>query len=76
MSFFRQQKARRDSSTCKKIRIQIGLDRLEKLPGRNRTQLNRQKCNIVHLHRNNQLRKCRIGKELADSSSEEDSVTA
>lgn len=77
MSFFRQQKARRDSSTCKKeIRIQIGLDRLEKLPGRNRTQLNRQKRNIVHLHRNNQLRKRRIGKELADSSSEEDSVTA
>lgn len=70
MSFFRQQKARRDSITCKKeIRIQIGLDRLERLPGRNRTQLNRQKRNIVHLHRNNQLRKRWIGKELADSSS-------
>lgn len=58
------------------IRIQSYLDRLEKLPGRDRTQLNRQKCNIVGLYRNNQLRKYRIGKVLDGSSEEEDSVTA
>jgi len=53
ISFFRQQKARRDRKTCKKeTRIQSCLDRFEKLPGRDRMQLNRQKRNTARLDRN------------------------